>query len=468
MPQPHQDRTEDQALPPFRDEEGHVTRAYVELVDGVLRSHDRERVKAIAAELHEADLADLLEALHPEERTTLIALLGNDFDFTALTEVEDTVREGILDDMPNTEIARNVRDLENDDAVFILENLNTEDREDVLSLLPLGERLELQRGLHYAESTVGRLMQTDFVAVPSEWTVEQTIEYCHANENIPEQFYEIFVVGEESALLGEVTLNSILRAEKTKPIGQLMQVPKYAFEVDTEQEEAARAFQHYNLVSAPVVDAAGRLAGVLMIDDMVDVIEQEADADIKALGGVKADEDIGDNVLEIARGRFSWLFVNLLTAIAASGVIGLFESSLQKMVALAVLMPIVASQGGNAGTQTMTIAVRALATRELNRANALRVIVKECTVGLLNGIGFAVIIGAVAAVWFRQTELGIVIGIAMLANLVAAALAGVLIPLMLEKRDIDPAVASGTFVTTVTDIVGFFAFLGVATAWFGL
>jgi magnesium transporter len=454
--------------PPFRDEAGQVTPEFVALVERTLRGHDHARLKAVADELHEADLADLLEALQPEERTALITLLGNEFDFTALTEVEDTVREEILEDMPNTEIARQVRDLENDDAVFILENLNSEDRDDVLSLLPLGERLALQRGLHYPEGTVGRLMQTDFIAVPPDWTVEQTIQYCQTNGDLPEQFYEIFVVGEENALLGEATLNSVLRADKTTRIGTLMQVPKHAFHVDTQQEEAARAFQRYNLVSAPVADGAGRLVGVLMIDDMVDVIEEEADADIKALGGVKPDEELTDNVFAIARGRFSWLFVNLITAIMASAVIGIFENSLQKMVALAVLMPIVASQGGNAGTQTMTVAVRALATKELGALNAVRVFWREIVVGLMNGVGFAIIIGAVAAFWFKQPQLGLVIGIAMLANLIAAALAGVAIPLALEKYGADPAVASGTFVTTVTDIVGFFAFLGVATLWFGL
>ena len=462
------DRNDASLLPPFRGEAGQVTPAFVKAAEDALRSQDQAFLKAVAEELHEADLADLLEALQPDERMTLITLLGNEFDFAALTEVEDAVREEILEDMPNTEIARNVRGLENDDAVFILENLDEEDREDVLSLLPLGERLELQRGLQYLEGSVGRLMQTDFIAVPPDWSVAQTIEYCQANTELPEQFYEIFVTGEESALLGEAPLNVILRADKSTRIGMLMQVPKHAFAVDAKQEEAARAFQRYNLVSAPVADRAGRLVGVLMIDDMVDVIEEEADADIKALGGVKADEEITDNVFAIARGRFSWLFLNLLTAIAASAVIGLFENALQKMVALAVLMPIVASQGGNAGTQTMTVAVRALATRELGRANAMRVISREVIVGLVNGLGFALIIGLVAAFWFQQLELGIVIGIAMLANMIAAALAGVVIPLALERNGVDPAVASGTFVTTVTDIVGFFAFLGVATLWFGL
>lgn len=456
------------AVPPFRDEDGNVTPIFVDAIDIALHNHDTARLKALAGDLHEADLADLLEALESEDRATLITLLGNDFDFASLTEVDDAVREEILEDLSNSIIARNVRDLENDDAVFILENLPEEDREDVLSLLPLGERLELQRGLEYKEHTVGRLMRTDLIAVPPEWTVEQAIHYCQTTQGLPDEFFEIFIIGPGNKLLGEVTLNSLLRAERKTLVGMLMKESKHAFTIDTNREEAARTFQHYNLVSAPVVDGGGRLAGVLMIDDMVDVIEEEADADIKALGGVRSDEEISDSVITIARGRFTWLFVNLLTAIAASVVIGLFQGSLQKMVALAVLMPVVASQGGNAATQTMTIAVRALATRELGRANAMRVVTRECLVGLFNGFAFAVIMGFVAGLWFEQAELGFVIGIAMLANLVAAGLAGVLVPLTLERSGIDPAVASGTFVTTVTDIVGFFAFLGVATLWFGL
>ncbi|MES2906317.1 MAG: magnesium transporter [Pseudomonadota bacterium] len=462
------ERPQGDAIPAFRSDEGHVTSAFVDAIDIALHDHDMASLKALAGDLHEADLADLLEALNSEDRAALITLLGNEFDFTSLTEVDDAVREEILEDLSNTVIARNVRDLENDDAVFILENLNEEDREDVLSQLPLGERLELQRGLEYQDDTVGRLMQNDFIAVPPEWTVEQTIAYCQNTQGLPEDFYEIFVIGPGNTLLGEATLGTLLRADRHLLMGMLMKEPKHAFNVNTDQEEAARSFQRYNLISAPVTDKVGRLAGVLMIDDMVDVIEEEADADIKALGGVNADEEISDNVFRIAFGRFNWLFINLLTAIAASAVIGLFQSSLQKMVALAVLMPIVASQGGNAGTQTMTVAVRALATRELRRSNAMRVVLREGAVGLFNGLAFAAIVGVIAGAWFQDVQLGLVIAFAMLANLLAAAFAGVLVPIAMDRMKVDPAVASGTFVTTVTDIVGFFAFLATATLWFGL
>ncbi len=455
-------------LPPLRDSEGHIDPAFLTAVSATLGSGDGAHLALLAGDLHEADLGDLLGVLIPVERQQFIALLGQNFDFNALTEVTDTLREEILEDLPNELIADNLRDLDNDDAVTILEDMTEEDRVDILALMPLGERIKLQRGLDYDEGTAGRLMQTDYIAVPPEWTVEKTIQYCQTTQNLPDDFFEIFVIDNEFKLLGEATLNSILRADKGATIGSLMQVPKHAFNIDADQEKVARTFQRYNLVSAPVIDDKDRLAGVVMIDDIVDVLEEEADADIKALGGVKADEEIGDTVFKIARGRFSWLFINLITAIAASAVIALFEGSLQKMVALAVLMPIVASQGGNAGTQTMTVAVRALATRQLRSANTWRIIMRELSVGFLNGLAFAIITGLVAAFWFSKPQLGFVIAIAMLANMLAAALAGIAIPIVLEKGGADPAVASGTFVTTVTDIVGFFAFLATATLWFKL
>lgn len=252
------------------------------------------------------------------------------------------------------------------------------------------------------------------------------------------------------------------------PVSDLMEPERHRVRADEDQEEVARLFQRYDLVAAPVVDADDRLVGIITFDDVADVIEAEAEEDIKALGGVIRDEELSDSVWTIARGRFSWLLVNLATAFLASSVLGLFEGQLQKMVALAVLAPIVASQGGNATTQTMTVAVRALATRDLSDTNAWRVIMRELMVGLFNGVAFAVITGAAAYVWFKVPGLGLVIGLAMICNLVAAALGGILIPLALHRLKIDPAVASTPFVTTVTDVVGFFSFLGIATFWFGL
>ena len=286
-------------------------------------------------------------------------------------------------------------------------------------------------------------------------------------QELPERFFELYVTDEGGRFRGAVPLDRLLRSKRPVPISELMEPERRRIRANEDQEEVARMFQRYDLVAAPVVDAEDRLVGIITFDDVADVIEEEAEEDIKALGGVR-DEELSDSVWKIARGRFNWLLVNLATAFLASSVLGLFEGQLQKMVALAVLAPIVASQGGNATTQTMTVAVRALATRDLSDANAWRVITRELMVGILNGIAFAIITGVAAYVWFRVPGLGLVIGLAMICYLVAAALGGILIPLVLNRLKFDPAVASSPFVTTVTDVVGFFSFLGIATLWFGL
>ena len=350
----------------------------------------------------------------------------------------------------------------------ILEDLPKEEQAEILEQLPPPERVTLKRSLDYPEDSAGRRMQTEFIAVPPAWNVGQAIDYMRETAELPEHFYELYVTDEASHFLGAVPLDRLLRSKRPVPISDLMEAERRRVHADEDQEEVARLFQRYDMVAAPVVDADDRLVGVITFDDVVDVIEEEAEEDIKALGGVTRDEELSDSVWTIARGRFSWLLVNLATAFLASSVLGLFEGQLQKMVALAVLAPIVASQGGNATTQTMTVAVRALATQDLSDANARRVILRELLVGLLNGIAFAVITGIAAYVWFRVPALGVVIGLAMICNLVAAGLGGILIPLALHRLRVDPAVASSPFVTTVTDVVGFFSFLSIATLWFGL
>ncbi|MCZ8271234.1 MAG: magnesium transporter [Beijerinckiaceae bacterium] len=451
-----------------RDEDGNLHPELIEAVREALAASDSVRLVALAGDLHEADLGNLIEALDPDERPRLIALMGEDFDFAALTEIEDTVREDLLEEMPNAQIAEGVRELDSDDAVYILEDLAEEDQEEVLAALPTPDRATLERSLDYPEESAGRRMQSDVIAIPPFWTVGQTIDFLRESEDLPEEFYELYVVDAALRVLGRVPLNRMLRAKRPVKIEKIMLEAEHRVAATDDQHEVAELFKRYNLVAIPVEDAEGKLVGVLTFDDIVDVIDEEADAEIRALGGVRADEELGDSTLETARRRFSWLFVNLVTAILASAVIGFFEGALQKMVALAVLMPIVASQGGNAGTQTMTVAVRALATRALGGSGARRFVAREIRVGLLNGIAFALLMGAVAAVWFNSVDLGLVMGIAIIVNLIAAALAGVLVPLALDRIGIDPAVASGPFVTTVTDMVGFFAFLGVATLWFGL
>jgi magnesium transporter len=422
----------------------------------------------LAGDLHEADLGALIEHLVTEDRPKLIALMGRDFDFAALTEVDDAVREEILDELPNEAIAEGVKELDSDDAVYILEDLTEEDQREVLAQLPIEERVSLAKSLDYPEGSAGRRMQSEFIAVPPFWSVGQTIDFMRETADLPDHFYNLYVVDPAYKLVGLVALDRLLRNKRPVLIADIMEDAEQTVAATDEQEEPARLFRTYNLVSIPVLDEAERLVGVLTFDDIVDLLDEEADAEIKALGGVKAEEEISDTVWTIAKSRFTWLLVNLFTAILASGVIALFENSLKNMVALAVLMPIVASMGGNAGTQSMTVAVRALATREIDRANAMRVIRREMTVGLLNGLAFAVIMAAVAIAWYGPVQIGAVIGLAIVITLAAAALGGVVIPILLERAGVDPAVASGPLVTTVTDVVGFFAFLGIATLWFGL
>jgi magnesium transporter len=452
----------------IRDEDGAILPAFLAAIRAGIAARDHDTLTALAGDLYEADLADVIEALDAEERPLLVEIMGRDFDYAALTEVEDSVREDLLEEIPNERIAEGVRELDSDDAIYILEDMAEEDQEEVLAQIPGVERASLTRSLEYKEDSAGRLMQTEFIAIPPFWTVGQTIDHLRESADLPDDFYELFVVEPDGTITGHVPLNRILRRRRPAKISDVMEEADHVARVTDDKHDVAELFKRYNLVSIPVVDAGNRLVGVLTFDDIVDVIDEEADAEIRALGGVKSDEELGDSVVETAKARFSWLFINLLTAILASAVIGLFEDALQKMVALAVLMPIVASQGGNAGTQTMTIAVRALATRDLGGGNARRVILREGLVGLMNGLAFALLMGAVAAVWFSNLQLGVVMGIAIIVNLVAAGLAGVLIPLMLDRAGVDPAVSSGTFVTTITDIVGFFAFLGVASLWFGL
>ncbi|MEL6920232.1 MAG: magnesium transporter, partial [Pseudomonadota bacterium] len=323
------------------------------------------------------------------------------------------------------------------------------------------------RSLDYPDETAGRRMQADFVAVPPYWTVGQTIDYLRDNEDLPQSFAQIFVIDPTFRLVGAVDLDRILRAQRPERIEDIKRETRHAIPAEMDQEEAAQIFERYDLLSAAVVDENERLVGVLTIDDVVDVIQEEAEEDLKKLGGV-GDEELSDTVLSTTKSRFVWLLVNLATAVLASAVIGLFDATIDQMVALAVLMPIVASMGGNAGTQTMTVAVRALATKDLDIYNSSRIIRRELLVGLVNGALFAVLIGIIAAVWFLSPGLGIVIAVAMVVNMVCAALAGIIIPLVLDRFGVDPATASSVFVTTVTDVVGFFAFLGLAGLWFGI
>lgn len=451
----------------LRDASGAIRADIVERVAAAIEANDKAALADLVGGWHEADLGDLLAALDPALRPRLIELLDAGFDFKALTEIDQGMRADILEQLAPVALIAGLRELETDDAVAILEGLPKDRQKELLERLPHPERVALARSLEYPEHSAGRRMQTEYIAVRPDATVGQTIDYMRETPDLPERFYEIFITDRSHRLLGAVALDRLLRAKRPVPISELMNEDLHRVRAADDQEEVARLFERYDLVAAPVVDEAERLVGVITIDDVVDVIEEEADEDLKALGGVRG-EELSDPVATVARRRFNWLLVNLATAFLASSVLGLFEGQLQKMVALAVLAPIVASQGGNAATQTMTVVVRALAVRELSSANVWRTILREVLVGFVNGVAFAVITGVAAVAWFKVPQLGLVIGLAMLCNLVAGALGGILIPLVLDRSGADPAVSSGVFVTTVTDVVGFFSFLSIATLWFGL
>lgn len=457
---------------PIRDEDGggELRPAYVESVSAALASGDAPRLMELTGDLHEADLGALLESLSPEARLRFVELMGENFDFNALTELGETAREGILEDLSVKTLVEAVRELESDDAVTLLETLEPQERSEVLDALPAQERVILTRSLDCPEGSAGRLMQTTLIAVPPFWTAGQVLDFFRGTDPdaLPDNFFEVFVVDPAHRLLGSVFLDALVRARPKAPVHEIMQRDRRRVRVEEDGAEVARLFERYNLVSTPVVDDAGRLMGVITIDDVVDVIQEAAEEEIKALGGVNPEEELSDNFYETAKSRFLWLLINLGTAFIASSVLKLFENQMERMVALAVLAPIVASQGGNSATQTMTVAVRALATRELSKANAMRVILRELGSAALNGAGFGLMTGVIASAWFQSVGLLPVLALAMFTNLCAGALGGVLVPLTLHRWKVDPAVSSSAFVTTVTDVVGYGSFLTFATLWFHL
>jgi len=458
---------EGRSNPGIYGDDGAILPGFVAEVAAAIEAADQSTLRRSVSELHQSELGDLIEALPPEQRRELVRLLGADFDFSALTEVDEAIRLDIVEHLPNDQIALAVQELDSDDAVYILEDLDESDQDEILSKLPFIERIRLRRSLDYPEESAGRRMQTEFVAVPPFWTVGQTIDYMREDKDLPDTFSQIFVVDPTFRLMGAIDLDRILRTKRAVKVEDIMHETRHAIPATMDQEEAAQVFEQYDLLSAAVVDDNDRLVGVLTIDDVVDVIQQEAEEDLLRMGGV-GDEELSDSVLTTSRLRMPWLLVNLATAFLSASVIGLFDGTIQAMVALAVLMPIVASMGGNAATQTMTVTVRALATKEIDIYNAGRIIRREISVGFLNGALFALLIGVVAALWFANPFLGGIIAAAMVINMFAAALGGILIPLLLDRLGADPAIASAVFVTMVTDVVGFFAFLGLAAWWFGL
>lgn len=450
----------------IRNQDDHFLREFIESIKQALANENVDELRGLTEQLYVSELAEVLTILSEDERPKLIELIGEGFDFEALTEVDEQIRIDVLDALPLHLIAAGFVELESDDAVYILEDLSEDAQAEILRTIPTLDRLALQRALDYPEESAGRRMQSNFIAVPPFWTVGRAIDYMREASDLPEEFHDLFVVDPGYRLLGFVKLNKMLRSKRPVTIQSIMEEVQ-EISAETDQEDAAYTFQKYDLTSAAVVDKGNRLVGVLTVDDIVDVVQEEASEDMLALAGV-GDEEFSDSVRAITRSRLPWLCVNLATAVLASLVIGLFDATLEQMVALAILMPIVASMGGNAATQTMTVAVRAIAMHELDPYNMGRVVLRETYVGLVNGGAFALLMGVVAIVWFGSVGLGFVIGAAMVVNMLAAALAGILIPIALDRFKVDPAIASSVFVTTVTDVVGFFAFLSLAALWFGI
>ena len=428
----------------------------------IAKNNSSELIQFIK-DLHNADIAEIIQNLDDDTRLEFIKRIKENFDPEILTYLNESIREEIVELLDIKQLATNASELEVDDAVDVIEDLEESDQETFLSSIPDTERKLIEEGLNYPEDSAGRLMQRKFVAVDNSWNVGNAIDYLrNETENLPEDFYDVYLVDKVDTVTGIVSLGRLMRSKRDVILNEIQNKKTRTINVLTDQEEVAYQFTKYAMVSAPVINEQDRIIGSITVDDVVEVIEEEREEDILKLGGV-GQTDIFDDLINTIKSRFSWLLVNLLTAVAASIVIVFFQASIEKVVALAVLMPIVASMGGNAGTQTLTVAVRALATKELTPTNTIKIVIKETFVGGINGIIFALIVGILSAYWFNDNLLGIIIASAMIINLVIAGLVGALIPISLNKMNIDPALASGVILTTITDVFGFLSFLGLAS-----
>lgn len=443
-------------------DEGLDARRIASIMDAV-EAGDTPRLVLLMAPLHAADVADLLEQIGSTDRNALLAMWASEVDGDILSEISDAIREEVIAALPPQVVADAVRDLDTDDVVDILEDLEKPAQAVILSALTSADRMAVEKALSYPEYSAGRLMQREVVVAPEHWTVGEMIDHLRAADWLPDQFYHVILVDPRMKPVDYVTLGRLLSSRRDIRLKDIVEDTFRTVEATEPEADVAYMFNQYHLISCAVVDEGGRLVGVITIDDAMNVLDEEHQEDMLRMAGVDDEATLADTVWEATKGRATWLFVNLLTAILASMVIDMFAQTISQMVALAVLMPIVASMGGNAGTQSMTVAVRALATRDLTAQNAGRVIRREIAVGAINGAVFGLIMAGVAAFWFGVPVLAFVIGLAMLFTLMAAALGGILIPMTLERFNIDPALASGPFVTTVTDVVGFFAFLGLAS-----
>ena len=438
---------------------------FLSIFSDKIKSSDIKFINQTLADLHPSDVANLIENISSETRAKLLEIEEFDIDPEIFVEINESIQTEILQLLSSESIAKIIKRLESDNAISIIENLNQEKKNSVLDKLPPKDRFLLEEGLSYPEDSAARIMQREFTAVPSDWSVGQTIDYLRESKDLPEEFLEIFIVDSDFKPIGIVPSSRVLRTPREKKMNTIMREMPVLISVNMDKEEVGHTFENYNLVSAGVVNKNNKLVGMITADDVVTVVQEEAEEDVLRLAGV-GDEEITDSVIIKTKRRFNWLLLNLFTALLATWVISKFGASIEQMVALAFLMPIVASMGGNAGMQTLAVTIRAIATKELSSGNFNTIVGKEFLIGILNGIIFAIITAVIVQMWFQEIMLSLLIGISMILNMIVAGLFGILVPVSLKKLNIDPALASSVFVTTITDVIGFLSFLGIGSFLF--
>ena len=438
---------------------------FINVFNKKIRDNDTEFLNKTLKELHPADSADIIENLPPENRSKLIEIEGFSLHPEIFIELNESIQSEVFILLSIESIANILKSLESDNALKIIENLDEEKKNKVLEKLPPKDRILLQEGLSFPEDSAARIMQREFTAIPSNWSVGQTIDYLRENKDLPEEFLEIFIVDNNFKPIGTVPSSKVLRTARETKMNSIMKETQFLIPVNMDKEEVGHIFENYNMVSGAVVDKENKLVGMITGDDVFTVLKEEAEEDVLRLAGV-GDEEITDSIFQKTKRRFNWLLLNLFTALLATWVISKFGASIEQMVALAFLMPIVASMGGNAGMQTLAVTIRALATKELSSGNLGKIVTKEFVIGILNGIIFAIITGVIVQLWFKEYNLSLLIAVSMILNMIVAGLFGILVPVSLKKFNIDPAIASSVFVTTITDVIGFLSFLGIGAYFF--
>ena len=438
---------------------------FIKIIEEKIKLSDSQFIDNSLKELHPSDSADIIENLSIENRSKLIELEGFNIEPEIFVELNESIQSEILLLLSINSIANLLKKLESDDAITILENIDQSKKDSVLNLLPPQDRFLLEEGLGYPEDSAARIMQREFSAIPSNWSVGQTIDYLRESKNLPDEFLEIFIVDTDFKPIGTVPSSKVLRTPRDNKMNSIMREMQVLIPVNMDQEEVGHTFENYNLTSAGVVDKNNKLVGMITSDDILTIVKEEAEEDVLRLAGV-GDEEIPDGIFKKTKRRFNWLLLNLFTAFLATWVISIFGATIEQMVALAFLMPIVASMGGNAGMQTLAVTIRAIATQKLSTTNISKTVSKEFAIGILNGIIFAIISSVIVFLWFKDLNLSIIIAVSMILNMIVAGLFGILVPVTLKKFKVDPAISSSVFVTTITDVIGFLSFLGVGAYFF--